>query len=99
MIRFRATLTGAKWRLVSKARTARVDINKALVAAAPRRKLRRLINVSTDYADYADLLICAICVICGHGFLSGMADADGGDSDAGAVYRTGVDLRTEVRWY
>jgi hypothetical protein len=45
MIRLRATLTGAKWRFVSKANAERAVISAALVTAAPRRKARRLIAV------------------------------------------------------
>jgi hypothetical protein len=42
MMRSRETLTGAKWRGASKARDSRVLIKSAPVAAAPRRKSRRL---------------------------------------------------------
>jgi hypothetical protein len=80
----RATFTGAKWRFVSKASAGRNASNAVLIAAAPR-KPRRLIGVLTVNADYADLLFCAICVICDHGFLPGMARADGGDSHPGTL--------------
>src|SRR5262249_37166810 len=95
MTRLRATFTGAKWRFVSKASAGRSASNVVLTAALPR-KPRLLISVLTVNADYADLLVCAIWVICGHGFVSGMARTDGGDSDPGALQRARLGLRAEV---
>src|SRR5215213_6643621 len=63
MMRLRATLTGAKRRFVSKANVERAAMSAALVAAAPRKKSRRLIDEPIADADYADLLISAMWVI------------------------------------